>query len=341
MSTSKVLIVGAGLTGSLTAALLRRQCQSIDLTVWEKSRGAGGRMTTARSPDGCSGRADTGAQYISAKPQYFTDHNSFYKELLATSTLVPFTGVIDGEVKQDGVKHFVAPNGTSAIAKYFLQQSGAKVCYQTHCTDITANSTKLKCTDMEGKQSVFDSVIVTIPVPQILGLTGTIHDLAQAKRELFDDVKYSSRYALALFYAPGIKGVDFPWTAKYVTGDECIRFACVDSKKRQQDSSVSGTSIVLHSSVPFGIKHLESDRQEVENIMLKHTFELFPNLPKPTATKCQKWRYSQVSQSVKGMPGSQVLMTSPLLVVGGDAFTHSNFDGCVDSAMSIVRNFTK
>ena len=37
-----------------------------------------------------------------------------------------------------------------------------------------------------------------------------------------------------------------------------------------------------------------------------------------------------------GSPGCLVLNEEPLLVAGGDGFTHSNFDGCVTSAESIV-----
>lgn len=55
---------------------------------------------------------------------------SFYKELLSSSVLVPFSGVIEGENKQDGVQHFIAPEGTSSIVKYFINQSG-KINYMT------------------------------------------------------------------------------------------------------------------------------------------------------------------------------------------------------------------
>lgn len=51
---------------------------------------------------------------------------SFYQELLSSNVLVPFTGLIEGEIKQDGVKHFVAPEGSSSIVKYFLKQSGKR-----------------------------------------------------------------------------------------------------------------------------------------------------------------------------------------------------------------------
>jgi len=62
----ELLVVGAGITGSLTAALLARRCQelAVGLTVWDKARGAGGRMSTHRLPADPSMHVDMGAQYI-------------------------------------------------------------------------------------------------------------------------------------------------------------------------------------------------------------------------------------------------------------------------------------
>lgn len=44
----------------------------------------------------------------------------------------------------------------------------------------------------------------------------------------------------------------------------------------------------------------------------------------------------QVLTSVPDCPGHMTILDQPLLVCGGDAFTHSNFDGCVESAESVV-----
>ena len=74
LSTRRVLVIGAGLTGSLTAALLRRKFkQKLHITVWEKSRGAGGRMATNRQP-GIPSSVDLGAQYISATTELLNLH---------------------------------------------------------------------------------------------------------------------------------------------------------------------------------------------------------------------------------------------------------------------------
>lgn len=69
----RLLIVGAGLTGTITASLLRRKFPKhlLDISIWEKSRGAGGRMNTYRRPTNPTATVDLGAQYISATSDYY------------------------------------------------------------------------------------------------------------------------------------------------------------------------------------------------------------------------------------------------------------------------------
>ena len=73
----RLLIVGAGLTGSGTSALIKRRLPTtnVDINIWEKSRGIGGRMTTHRNEDGL-GSVDLGAQYLTknAEIEYAKKH---------------------------------------------------------------------------------------------------------------------------------------------------------------------------------------------------------------------------------------------------------------------------
>ena len=47
---------------------------------------------------------------------------------------------------------------------------------------------------------------------------------------------------------------------------------------------------------------------------------------------------TQVYKGYSDVAGAIVLHHSPTLVVGGDAFTYSTFDGCLTSAKKIVSN---
>ncbi|XP_068807225.1 renalase isoform X2 [Struthio camelus] len=335
---ARVLVVGAGLTGSACAALLRGAAPG-RLEVWDKARGAGGRMSTSRcAPDAaCAGTADLGAQYFTLEPGRAGPHRSFYEELLSHGILEPLTAPIEGMVVKEGSRNYMAPQGTSSIVKYYLKQSGADVFYEHHVTEISLRGGKWEVSRKMGLPEQFDIVILTMPVPQILQLQGDIVNIInENQKQQLESVSYSSRYALGLFYEAGTR-IDVPWAAQYITNNPCIRFISIDNKKRNIESPEIGPSVVIHTNVTFGCNHLDSDLAEVQQLILNHLESILPSLPKPASIKCQKWRYSQVTKAVPNCPGQMILHTQPLLICGGDGFTHSNFDACIDSAMSLVK----
>ncbi|XP_062436121.1 renalase isoform X3 [Rhea pennata] len=275
---ARVLVVGAGLTGSACAALLRAAAPG-RLEVWDKARGAGGRMSTSRSAPDAACTADLGAQYLTLETGRAGPRRSFYEELLSHGILEPLTAPIKGMVVKEGSRNYMAPQGISSVVKYYLKQSaGADVFYEHHVTQISLRDGKWEVSRKMGSPEQFDIVILTMPVPQILQLQG---DIVNKSPEI-------------------------------------------------------GPSVVVHTSVTFGHDHLESEPDEVQQLILNHLESIVPSLPKPTSIKCQKWRYSQVTKAVPNCPGQMILHTQPLLICGGDGFTHSNFDGCIDSAVSLV-----
>ncbi|XP_037836820.1 renalase isoform X2 [Kryptolebias marmoratus] len=321
---SRVLIVGAGLTGSLCACLLRRELQGrVQVVVWDKAGGAGGRMSTSRPPDASSHSADLGAQYITATPAYAQSHHSFYSELLCAGVLQPLDCHIEGLQQKDGNKNYVTPRG----ADLFLQH---------HVTGVYRRGASWEVARKAGDSETFDAVVLTMPVPQILQLQGDLVTLLSAQqRQQLDCVRYSSRFALGLFFSPEVT-FTFSWGAKYFTDNHCIRYIAVDNRKRSAEAVGLGPSLVVHTSIPFGLEHLERDKEDVQPVILQELHRLLPNLPQPISIKCQKWRYSQVLTTVPDCPGHMILLQAPLLICGGDAFSHSHFDGCVDSALSVL-----
>ncbi|XP_042313743.1 renalase isoform X2 [Sceloporus undulatus] len=339
---ARVLIVGAGLTGSLCAALLRRELPRphlAHLEVWEKARGAGGRMATSRrgGASNADSTADLGAQYVTRGPDSARRHPSFYEDLLAHGILKPLTAVLEGMVVKEGAENFVTPQGTSSIVKHYLKESaGADIFYDRQVTHIYLRDGKWEVCVNTGSSDQFDVVILTMPVPQILQLQGDIVNLInKSQRQQLESVSYSSRYALGLFYEAGTQ-IDVPWAAQYISNNPCIRFISIDNKKRNIESPDIGPSVVVHTSVSFGTEYLECDKEKVQQLILDHLKEIMPQLPVPASIKCQRWRYSQVTKAFPGNPGQITLHAKPFLVCGGDGFTHSNFDGCIDSATSIV-----
>ncbi|XP_066521974.1 renalase isoform X2 [Hoplias malabaricus] len=292
----RVLIVGAGLTGSVCACLLRRELsEKVKIVVWEKSRGAGGRMSTSRSPSNMSCTADLGAQYITATPYYSKIHKSFYEELLLNGVLKPLEARMDGlMVKDEGCINYVTPTGASSIVKHFLKESGAEVFYGHHVTHVNRRGSGWEVGRKEGPPEQFDVVVLTMPVPQILQLQGDIGSLLKdSEKQKLEAVSYSSRFALGLFYKAGVQ-ISVPWAAKYVSNNPCIRYIAIDDKKRNLESDEHGPSVVVHTSVPFGLQHLEETLEEVQPVILQELQKELPELPQPQNIKCHKWRYSQL-----------------------------------------------
>lgn len=308
----------------------------VQIVVWDKARGSGGRMSTTRPPDPSSHSADLGAQYITATPAYAQSHHSFYSELLSSGILRPLDSPVEGLKQMDGSKNYVTPLGMCSVVKHFLSQSGADLFLERHVTGLYRRGASWEVQRKAGGSETFDAVILTMPVPQILQLQGDVGQLlsVQQKQQL-DGVVYSSRFAVALFFPPDVV-FSFPWAARYVTDNPCIRYIAADSRKRNADDRGRGPSLVVHTSVSFGLEHLEKDKEDIQPIILQELHKLLPGLPHPISIKCQKWRYSQVLTSVPGCPGQMTVLERPLLICGGDSFSHSNFDGCVESALSML-----
>ncbi|XP_067946811.1 renalase-like [Watersipora subatra] len=333
----KILIIGAGCTGSALAHIIKK-CSSreIALTIWEKSAGCGGRMATSRFPADSLGEScslDIGAQYISNVEKYQQAHADFYEDLKSSSVLTRMTGEVEGALPDASpTQHYISSKGLSAIAKHFVAQSGAELCVKTRLDSIRLDSNGLMATANTGNSALFDYVILTIPAPQILALSGIDSLLDSTEKSLLEGVSYSSRFALAVKLPAGFTP-PVSWTGLYVTDNPCVRFICIDSKKRGLATS---STLLVHTGVPYALKNLERDKEDaglIEDIFT-HVQQVLPWLPTESKVlRCHKWRYSQVHHAIHGEPGYFNPKSTSNLLLCGDGFTHSNLDGCISSAL--------
>lgn len=334
----KVLVVGAGMTGASIAAFLRQELpKSTKISIWEKSNGIGGRMSTSRASNIRNSTVDLGAQYISASPLYQQKHSGIYSELIQAGLLMAIdVASIEGHSdKQPDTKHYVVPEGISALVKHFVNKADASVGRQHLVTSITTEGTHVAVTTEQGIKELFDAVVLTMPVPQIFQLKGDIAKFIGEKGIKADlqNVSYSSRFAVGLFFPPGTC-LDVPWSAKYIYDNPCVRYVSVDNRKRNKDSADVGPSVCIHTSVPWSMENLEKDKDSAAQEILEHVKALLPWLPKPSEVKGHKWRYSQVDKGFPGSPGCVILSDSPPVLLAGDAFSRGVFDGCLDSALA-------
>jgi len=337
MSRPSVLLVGGGLTASLTASLLADTLPQTSLYVWDKARGPGGRMTTSRAPSNPNCTADLGAQYFSPSHSG-VKLSPEYESLIQAGILQPLPlNKIQGHRHDTDSLHYTAPQGTSAIVKHFLAKSGAQLTTQKRVTGLEESQGQWRVETDGGNKENFDLVVLTLPVPQILQLGGEIPARLQQQGLLssLQQIQYSTRFVLGMFYNRAHVPLGVNWAVNYVAEHPVIRYVAIDNEKRGRGDLP--TSVMVHSTVAFGGKHMDRTPSDMEETLRQAVRDMFPEWPEPEEVKTLKWLYSQVHEGYPGSPGSLTISSSPPLVMGGDAFTKSNFEGCLESARSIAR----
>ncbi|CAF0884173.1 unnamed protein product [Adineta steineri] len=343
----KVILIGAGISSAIISLLLRRQYgPAIKLVVFDKGRSIGGRMTTSFDSEEnphCS--VDTGAQYLT-----LTKSNSittkFFQQLIDDHVieLLDKQNTIGIRENQDKID-YTAPRGIASIVRYFFEQAVVEMNLSKQITKIDFNSTNDKFTISTDKEQIdeAEAVIVTIPVPQVLcQLQGSITQLIDQNKEVKENlsqIKYSSRFAVGLFYSSSVTNLNIPWRIYYVDKKEheCLRFLAIDNAKRNKNEPPF--SLIAQTSVEFGAKHIDDDKMIIGEEIKEKIFQFLPELSRDISnTKYHKWKYSQVIQSYPNQPGYVVLNEHPLLMLAGDSFAaDSNFEACIQAAIESVK----
>jgi len=327
----KILLVGGGITSALTGLCIRKLLPDCNISIWDKARGAGGRMATTRCTLNASCTADLGAQYITTTEDFMKANGDIYNDLISDGTLEPLKCKVIGMKTQGNSKNFVVPNGTSFLVKSVFQKAQINQKFSHHVSSINEGDGKWIVETKTGVKEDFDVVILTMPVPQVFLLEGTVKNSIKGVLEPLTAVTYSSRYVLVLFFLENLPNED--WGAQYIDSDPIFRYVTIDNIRRNRPDNLC--AVVFHTTVSFGFKHVEDSIPDIEKVLVSRTKELFPTWPEPKAVKCHKWRYSQVTNTYPDTPGCVVLSASPLLVIGGDAFSGSKFDNCIQSSKSI------
>lgn len=319
----RILLIGCGFTSAITAHLLRTRIPNVHLTIWDKARGPGGRTSVRRGPHHTF--VDLGAQFITTDSSTLSKYSEIYEQLLSSKTLIPMKCKIEGLSESSDKQHFVAPSGTSSIVKYFL--NSAKVDCIGYERRVSAIDSSGKVTCDNGSEDSFDLIILTPPAPQILQMNCPI---PQSVRSELEKVTYSTRFTYNLFYDKPVLQVD--WDVKFLD-DETFRYVSIENRKRDQRDTAD--CVVIHTTKEFGMKHINKTKEDISGVLGETFDKLFPEWPSPASISVHKWLYSQVTTPYNNHPGCVLLNESIPILAGGDCFTQSTFNGCIESAFKI------
>ncbi len=272
-----IAIVGAGMAGLACAEGLAGQGQLI--TLLDKARGPGGRMSTRRVATS-AGEAtfDHGAQYFTVRDPGFQTR---VDDLIAAGCVAPW--IVAGTDAFVGVPGMNAP--IRQMAKPFSVQWGSQVTGLSPLTD------GWRLVTQTGSVVEVDSVVVALPAEQAAEL------IAPASPDLAAQARASPT-------APC-------WTVMLAFGDalptprNCLRGTEADSlgwaaRNNSKPGRTGPEAWVLQATPEWSRQHLEADpKWVVGELSAALSAQLELTLPPPIACSTHRWRYAR-----SGLEGS-------------------------------------
>ena len=236
----RVLIVGSGLTGCLTASRIRQHAKDrrkpVEITMVERATYPAGRFAATATYQGCI--ADIGAQVMSTINPL--DHRALgghgvevkdikladdlVQKLISERAIVQARDEALGETEErmlwEGLwVHYFAPSGMVSVLQKLLDWAGVHPFFGVRIESIDTmdcdesvcvKGVVRRCTEAEAETSTtysgsFDCVVLCIPAPDVLRVQGVIHNLSESSRHVLENVSYDQRACEAHFFSSEIK----------------------------------------------------------------------------------------------------------------------------------------
>ncbi|MBL0919962.1 MAG: FAD-dependent oxidoreductase [Hydrogenophaga sp.] len=305
-----IAVVGAGMAGVTAARTLVQAGHRV--TLFEKSRGFGGRMATRRTE---FGGFDHGVQYFTVRDPRFeqvlraTATSAVRAWSASTVRVLDEFGHVLASAPPPTEPHFVAAPGMSALVTLWAQPllkpelhglGGAQVLLQTHVSRIerdalNAAQWQLRSDDAEGGQRVlggFDRVVLAIPHPQAHDLL-LASGLAPALRQALAPVHVAPCWALMVAFPqamqPGLAHLGPQWSAARSTHHR-ISWLARESSKPAREPIERWT---VQASPAWSTKHLEDEPERVKAKLLKGFAEITGIRATPPHAVVHRWRFAQ------------------------------------------------
>ena len=274
---TSIAIIGAGIAG---LTLARQLSDHVDVTVFEKSRGMGGRMATrSASPYAF----DHGAQFFTAKSDAF---QAAVAEWLRLGIVRPWNirfaefegdSIVARRRWDDDYPHYVGVPGMKNIGKHLARD--LNVSTNTEIMPVERVPEGWLVREQSGRElGRFDWVISAAPAAQTAAL--------------LPEIRLHECYALMLGF-PAASEPRIDWEAALVREAD-ISWISVNSSKPQRDPAFS---MVIHSTNAYAEAQLNSDNESVQAHLLQEVRRV-TGLNTDTADHCvlHRWRYANIAK---------------------------------------------
>lgn len=286
----RIAVIGAGLSGLIAARDLT--AKGFSVTLFDKSRGVGGRLSTRYAE---AYEFDHGAQYFTTRDEAF---ESLVKTAEAAGAVAPWPGralyLKTGLLTADtGGARWVGTPRMNNFAKYLANGLDIALNHRVKTLQKSSDGTwslffesteKGKIQDRSG----YHAIICTAPPAQATAL------LPQSFSEYatLSEARMDACFALMI----GLdKVVDLGWDSLRVS-DLPVAWLAMNASKPGRDKTK--TTLMVHSAPNWSNENVDTDRAEIQSIMTDITTALTRlDLSDPAYVTLHRWLYASVNQS--------------------------------------------
>jgi len=298
-------VIGAGMAGITCARTLVQAGHRV--TVFEKSRGLGGRMATR---DSAFGSFDHGTQYFTARDARFIraleTTPKLCKRWSANSVqLLDALGHVTAPGLAHRESHWVGVPGMKSLVAGWAEplKAAGQIQLQTRVMQVepdalNAKQWQLRTESLEGTQHVFsgfDAVLLALPSAQAQALLQTSNQAAPWVKQI-EHVKVAPCWTLMLAFPqamqPGMNAFGPQWNAARSTHHR-IAWLARESSKPGREPIERWT---VQASAAWSQEHLHDDPTRAQAKLLKAFTEVTGIRAEPAHVDSQRWLYAKTLQ---------------------------------------------
>jgi hypothetical protein len=339
-----IAIIGAGLSGLVAANRLAQAGHEV--TVFEKSRGFGGRHATRYAQRDKTKRFDHGAPYLAATTEPF---KQFLLQLEKENILHRWTNkflyrdedvLTEMAVLSGGQDLFVASEGMNAVGKYLSRTVDVRT--EVRVGGITYlgphRGHKKAWMVNTDTQEVFeaDAVVVAVPAVQAYGIIQTTQDETSVRRIIreIDTVTYDADLSVMLNYGKR----EIPEWKALIMQHPIVSLVVNESSKRDFGGELN---LVVHTSPAFAATYAQGDREiALHHILKVLASELGAFASEPTWHEIHYWRYAH-ARTYLARPFFECDNPDQPLALIGDYFMGSGAEAAYTSAVTLSDHWIK
>ena len=323
---TSIAVIGAGLSG-LTAAQTLSDA-GIDVTVFEKSRGVGGRTANRRSE---YGSFDHGAQYFTVKDKRF---RNFTEDLVSKGVIASWSNPDDpsspkvvylknGKICRSSVSNekYVGTPAMNSICKHL--SDGIEIIFNARVLKVSERFGKLSlCFQDDDKVLEYDGVIISTPSLQAAAL---IEEWPTLSKALGLIEMHPCWACLATFRNP----LTAHWVGAFLE-DSHIGWIGRNSTKPDRNSNTE--DLVIHATTEWSRANIAASRDVVSEILLEELWSKTGLNKQPSIyLNSHLWRYAIAARELNV---ECLNATSSNLVICGDWAHGSRIEGAFLSGLS-------